>query len=185
MTDKTSGDSSRGVSSFIFRRIQDSFTTQVLPAETAQKRRLCRPSWGIFSGQTLPIPPFPTHGGGLCPKAGQPSIAREPPVAGLQPWFGRRVMEGVSARRDPMPYALFSNDAKLSKAYPTEADVWKHARKSGLVVDVMSEAAKPAARPVLDNDYEIRPCRPDPEEDPARIQADAEREEQQEFQLSP
>ena len=22
-----------------------------------------------------------------------------------------------------MPYALFSNDAKLSKAYPTEADV--------------------------------------------------------------
>ena len=29
-----------------------------------------------------------------------------------------------------MPYALFSNDAKLSKAYPTEADVWKHARKA-------------------------------------------------------
>ena len=24
-----------------------------------------------------------------------------------------------------MPYALFCNDAKLSKAYPTEADVWK------------------------------------------------------------
>ena len=34
-----------------------------------------------------------------------------------------------------MPYALFSNDAKLSKAYPAEA-VWKLARKSGLVVDV-------------------------------------------------
>jgi hypothetical protein len=29
-----------------------------------------------------------------------------------------------------MPYALFSNDAKLSKAYPTEADVWKYARQS-------------------------------------------------------
>ena len=29
-----------------------------------------------------------------------------------------------------MPYALFSNDAQLSKAYPTEADVWKHARFS-------------------------------------------------------
>ena len=28
-----------------------------------------------------------------------------------------------------MPYALFSNDAKLSKAYPTEADVWKRARQ--------------------------------------------------------
>jgi hypothetical protein len=24
-----------------------------------------------------------------------------------------------------MPCALFSNDTKLSKAYPTEADVWK------------------------------------------------------------
>ena len=41
-----------------------------------------------------------------------------------------------------MPYALFSNEAKLSKAYPTEADVWKVAQKSGLVVDVVSEEAK-------------------------------------------
>ena len=32
-----------------------------------------------------------------------------------------------------MPYALFCNEAKLSKAYPTEADVWKLARQSGLV----------------------------------------------------
>jgi hypothetical protein len=44
-----------------------------------------------------------------------------------------------------MPYALFSKDAKLSKAYPTEADVWKHARQSGLVVDVVSDDDKPAA----------------------------------------
>jgi hypothetical protein len=43
-----------------------------------------------------------------------------------------------------MPYALFSNDAKLSKTYPTEADVWKVARKSGLVIDVVSEEAKAA-----------------------------------------
>jgi len=77
-----------------------------------------------------------------------------------------------------MPYALFSNDAKLSKAYPTEADVWKHARKSGLVVDVESDEEKPTPRPVLDNDYEIRSCRPDPQEDPAQNQADAEREVQ-------
>lgn len=34
-----------------------------------------------------------------------------------------------------MPYALFSNEARLSKTYPTEADVWKLARRSGLVVD--------------------------------------------------
>ena len=46
-----------------------------------------------------------------------------------------------------MPYALFSNEAKLSKAYPTEADVWKVAQKSGLVVDVVSEEAKAGAPP--------------------------------------
>jgi hypothetical protein len=79
-----------------------------------------------------------------------------------------------------MPYALFSNDAKLSKAYPTEADVWKHARLSGLVVDVATEDDRPA----LDNDYEIKPCRPDPQEDPAKNQADAEREAELDFQLN-
>ena len=83
-----------------------------------------------------------------------------------------------------MPYALFCNDAKLSKAYPTEADVWKLARKSGLVVDAASEDDKPAPRPLLDYDYEIRPCRPDPQEDPARNQADAEREAERELQFS-
>ena len=82
-----------------------------------------------------------------------------------------------------MPYALFCNDAKLSKAYPTEADVWKLAQKSGLVVDVTSEDNKPAPRPVLDNDYEIRRCRPDPQEDPARNQADAERQAESELEF--
>jgi hypothetical protein len=79
-----------------------------------------------------------------------------------------------------MPYALFSNDAKLSKAYPTEADVWKQAQKSGLVVDVVSDEGQPAPRPVLDNDYEIRPCQPDPQDDPARNKAEAERDAQAE-----
>lgn len=83
-----------------------------------------------------------------------------------------------------MPYALFSNDVKLSKTYPTEADVWKHARRSGLVVDVTSDDDRPAPRPLLDHDYEIRPWRPDPHEDPAQNQADAEFEELQEFQLN-
>jgi hypothetical protein len=75
-----------------------------------------------------------------------------------------------------MPYALFCNEARLSKAYPTEADVWKLARKSGLVVELVSEEDRPAPRPVLENDYEIKPCRADPQEDPLRNQADAERE---------
>jgi hypothetical protein len=52
-----------------------------------------------------------------------------------------------------MPFALFCNDAKLSKAYPTEADVWKQARQCGLVVDATTDKEKPSPRPVLDNDY--------------------------------
>jgi len=84
-----------------------------------------------------------------------------------------------------MPYALFSKDAKLSKAYPTEADVWKLAQKSGLVVDAVTEEEKPSPRPVLDNDYEILPCEADPQEDPARNKADAEREAQVEPRLNP
>lgn len=83
-----------------------------------------------------------------------------------------------------MPYALFSNEAKLSKAYPTEADVWKVAQKSGLVVDVVSEEAKEAPRPVLDYDYEIKFCQPEPHEDPARNKAEAEREALTELQLA-
>jgi hypothetical protein len=74
-----------------------------------------------------------------------------------------------------MAYALFCNDAKLSKAYPTEADVWKEARKSGLVVDVSTDSHKPTPHPVLDNDYEIRPCKPDPQEDPEQNLAEAAR----------
>jgi hypothetical protein len=72
-----------------------------------------------------------------------------------------------------MPYALFCNEARLSNAYPTEADVWKLARKSGLVVETVSGDAP---RPLLENDYEIRPCRADPQEDPVRNRADAELE---------
>ncbi|WP_298258019.1 hypothetical protein [Bradyrhizobium sp.] len=75
-----------------------------------------------------------------------------------------------------MPYALFCNDARLSNAYPTEADVWKLARKSGLVVEVVSGDDKPGPQRVLENDYEIRPCRADPQEDPVRNRTNAERE---------
>ena len=82
-----------------------------------------------------------------------------------------------------MPYALFCHEAKLSKAYPTEADVWKLAKQSGLVVDMVSEQDKFVPRPVLDNDYEIRSCQPDPHEDPARNKAEAERDARSELQL--
>ena len=77
-----------------------------------------------------------------------------------------------------MAYALFCKDARLSRAYPTAADVWKQALKSGLVVDAATEEDKPAPSPVLDNDYEIRSCPPDPQEDPARNKAEADRQEE-------
>jgi hypothetical protein len=82
-----------------------------------------------------------------------------------------------------MPYALFCNEARLSRAYPTEADVWKLARQSGLVVDAASEKEKPGPHPVLDNDYEIRPCLPEPQEDPAENQAEAERTAPPDFRM--
>jgi len=80
-----------------------------------------------------------------------------------------------------MPYALFCNDAQISKAYPTEADVWKIALNSGLVVDVASDEDWPGPRRVLDNDYEIRPCPAGPGEDPAQNKADAERQSRTEL----
>ena len=83
-----------------------------------------------------------------------------------------------------MPYAMFCNEAKLSNAYPTEAEVWKLARQSGLVIDAVIGPNRPAPRPLLDNDYEIRSCQPDPQEDPARNQADAEREAERQLLLS-
>jgi hypothetical protein len=72
-----------------------------------------------------------------------------------------------------MPYAIFDKDTKLSKAYPTEADVWKHARETGLIVD-RSVHNNEIQEPVLDNDYQIRPCEADPREDPAQNEIDAE-----------
>ncbi|WFU44095.1 hypothetical protein QA640_17580 [Bradyrhizobium sp. CB82] len=83
-----------------------------------------------------------------------------------------------------MPYALFCNDAQLSKAYPSEADVWKIAQQSGLVVDVATDEDRPGPRRILDNDYEIKPCRVGPGEDPAKNKADAERQSRMEPQFN-
>jgi hypothetical protein len=83
-----------------------------------------------------------------------------------------------------MPYALFCNDAQISKAYPGESDVWKLAQRSGLVVDVTTDDKRPGPRRVLDNDYEIKPCQAAQGEDPAKNKADAERESRMELQLS-
>jgi hypothetical protein len=83
-----------------------------------------------------------------------------------------------------MPYALFCNDAQISKAYPAEADVWMLAQKSGLVVDVVTDEDRVGPRRVLDNDYEIKPCPAAPGEDPARNKADAERQSRHELEFN-
>ncbi len=83
-----------------------------------------------------------------------------------------------------MAYALFCKDAKLSKAYPTAADVWRQAVKSGLVVDAATGENKPVPHPVLDNDYEIRSCPADPHEDPARNQAEADQQAETDLQFN-
>jgi hypothetical protein len=62
-----------------------------------------------------------------------------------------------------MPYALFSNSTKVSKAFPSKSDVWRHAEESGLVAEVGLGEEDPPRR-VLDMGYEIKECAPDPTE---------------------
>jgi hypothetical protein len=83
-----------------------------------------------------------------------------------------------------MPYALFCNDAKISKSYPSEADIWRFARLSGLVVDVATDGDKAHPHPLLDNGYEIRSCHAEPDEDPVKNKAEAERQARRELQFS-
>lgn len=75
-----------------------------------------------------------------------------------------RQMTGFFVRRSDGPYALFCQDTKISKAYPTEADVWEHAYQNGLVVEVSSDTEGSTPKRVLDGGYEIKSCDPDPPE---------------------
>lgn len=83
-----------------------------------------------------------------------------------------------------MPFALFCNDAQISKTYPSEADVWKVAQKSGLVVEAPKHHDRHGPRRVLDNDYEIKSCPAAPGEDPAQNKAEAERQSSIELQFN-
>lgn len=60
-----------------------------------------------------------------------------------------------------MPFALFSNDEQISKAYQTEQDVWRKAKEAGLVVEVPADEEAQQPKHVLDEDYCIKPCPPD------------------------
>ena len=64
-----------------------------------------------------------------------------------------------------MAYALFSQDTKISRTYPTEAEVWKHAEENELVIDAISAEGQ-APKRMLDKDYTIKSCDADvPETD--------------------
>jgi len=66
-----------------------------------------------------------------------------------------------------MPYALFTNDEQISKAYRTKQEIWKKADEAGLVVEEVSADPKETPTKVLDENYEIRPCPPDASSDAA------------------
>lgn len=59
-----------------------------------------------------------------------------------------------------MPYALYSNDVKISKAFATKSEVWQHAAETGLVMDVSSREEDPPRR-ILNLGYAIHACAPD------------------------
>ena len=56
-----------------------------------------------------------------------------------------------------MPYAIFEDDQKLSRAFPTKKEALRKADEAGLVVD------ESQGKLVLDNDLSIKACPPDPD----------------------
>ncbi|MFT6668979.1 MAG: hypothetical protein ACJAVZ_000427 [Afipia broomeae] len=60
-----------------------------------------------------------------------------------------------------MSYALFVDDVQVSRALPTQNDVWHYADDAGLVVDalIQDETGKPER--VLEQGYSIRQADPD------------------------
>jgi N-acetylmuramoyl-L-alanine amidase CwlA len=57
-----------------------------------------------------------------------------------------------------MSYALFDDDTRLTRSFPTEQEVWAAAERAGLV-EVSSDGTK-----TLDDHLEIRRCEATPDE---------------------
>jgi hypothetical protein len=57
-----------------------------------------------------------------------------------------------------MPYALFEDDERLTRSFPTRQEVWKAAERAGLVVPGADGEL------ILDDHFEIKPCESHPEE---------------------
>ncbi len=65
-----------------------------------------------------------------------------------------------------MSYALFEENEKLTRSFPTRQEVWNAAERAGLVVP------GPDGKMQLEDHFEIKPCEPDPEEVPADPDSD-------------
>jgi hypothetical protein len=72
--------------------------------------------------------------------------------------FAILVAGGFLIWRCTMSYALFEDDERLTRSFPTEQDVWAAAERAGLV-DVGSDGTKK-----LDDRLEIRRCEATPDE---------------------
>jgi hypothetical protein len=59
--------------------------------------------------------------------------------------------------RGAMAYAVFKDDQKLSRTFPTREETVKKADEAGLVDTV-------DGKPVLEDNLTIKPCAPDPED---------------------
>jgi hypothetical protein len=65
-----------------------------------------------------------------------------------------------------MSYALFEEEEKLTRSFPTQQEVWSAAERAGLVVP------GPDGKMALDDHFEIKPCKPDPDEVPVDPDSD-------------
>jgi len=63
-----------------------------------------------------------------------------------------------------MPYALFDHERQIGAAFPTEAEVWKHALASGLIGDI--PVADEAGGQVLPAGYHVEKISSEQERDP-------------------
>ncbi len=57
-----------------------------------------------------------------------------------------------------MSFAVFEGDTRLTRSFPSREAAWKAADNAGLVV------IGPDGEKVLDDQLEIRPCEPTPDE---------------------
>jgi hypothetical protein len=60
-----------------------------------------------------------------------------------------------------MPYALFVEVHQISRALPTEHDVWHYADDAGLVVDSLIQDSTGKPERVLEQGYSIREAEPE------------------------